>query len=112
MLSSLYLNLPESKQFNGKNFQAFRVILETTIAGKGLQGYLDRTIPRLADSFTAQNTVIPIYTTPSGPASVSTAGQATTPTSSTQAATIPTTLSVHSDELSTQWNLMKRMVTT
>ena len=87
MSSSFYLNLPESEQFNDQNFQAFRIILETTIAGKGLQGYLDGTIARPADTFTAQNAVIQILTTPSA-----TAGQSPTASTGTQTAAAPATL--------------------
>ncbi len=73
MSSSSYLNLPETGQFNGGNFQTFGIILELTIAGKGLQGYLDGTIPRPADSFTVQNAVVQVVTTPSASTSASTA---------------------------------------
>ena len=98
MSTSSYLSLPESERFNGRNFQTFKIILETTITGKGLSGYLDGTIARPADSFTAQNAVISITTTPA-PTSASTTG--------TTAQTSRTTTTTRSNEPLTQWNSMK-----
>ena len=78
----------------------FKIILETTIAGKGLSSYLDRTIARPADSFTAQNAVISITATPA-PTSASTTTTTTTQTTS------GTTVTTRSDEPSMQWNSTK-----
>ena len=71
MSNSSYLALPENEKFNGKNYYSFKNIVEMTIGGKGLLGYLDGTIPQPPISYTAINAMNdpnkPLNTLPTTP---------------------------------------------
>ena len=51
------MTLPESEKFNGKNSHSFKMLIEMTIASKGLRGYFDGTVSQPPDSYTAINTM-------------------------------------------------------
>lgn len=82
LFKNVLLTLPDTEKFTGSNFSTFKTILETVITGRGLLGYLTRSIPKPADSYTAQSAV----------------------TSTTVTAPDGSTRTIQSDGPLTQWN--------
>ena len=57
MSSNSSINLSESEKFAGKNFSLFQTRLEAALASRGLVGYLNGTITKPPDTYTAQSTI-------------------------------------------------------
>ncbi len=76
MSTAAYFALPENNKFNGKNFPSFQLLIETASAGRGLHSYMNRTVTRPSDSYTAHNATITTYS-----------ATATLPSTSTQTPT-------------------------